>query len=177
MTERDPDLVLSGFCLWVTGKPYSDVEDDYGQDLLSFETAVETRWSTVRAGGTLSAARLAGFSRDLASIVETLDGEAVLEACEGGTVLVLTLTMRPLGYVDAVLALQIGYDEEDHRIAWCLDQTYLGPLARQVRTLTAAYPSPYPASIPERVKAVEPERPGLTSQILDTIFGKRAGPA
>ena len=176
MTERDADLVLGGFCLWVTGKPYSDVEDDYGQDLLSFEITVETLWSTVRCGGTLSAARLAGFSRDLASIVDTLDGEAVLEASEGGTVMVLTLTMRPLGHVDAVLALRIGYDEEDHRIAWSLDQTYLAPLARQVRMLAAAYPSPYPASILERVKAFEPLRSGLASRLLNAIFGARTGP-
>lgn len=176
MTERDPDLVLSGFRLWVTGKPYSDVEDDYGQDLLSFETTVETLRSTVRGGGTLSAARLAGFNRDLASIVDTLVGEAVLEADEGGTQLVLTLSMRPLGQVDAALSMRIGYGEEDHRITWCLDQTYLDPLARQVRALTKTYPSPFPASILERVNAVETQRPGLATRLLDAIFGARTGP-
>ncbi len=175
MTKRDPDLVLSGFCLWVTGKPYADVEDDYGQDLLSFETTMYTPSSTLRGSGTLSAARLADFNRDLTYIVDTLDGEAILEADQGETVLVLTLAMRPLGHVEAVLGLRIGYDE-DHRIAWSLDQTYLSPLAHQVRTLAAAYPSPYPASILQPVKAVEPQTSGLTTRLLNAIFGARTGP-
>lgn len=177
MIERDPDLALRGFCLWVTGKPYSDVEDDYGQDLLSFETTVHTPWSTFRGSGVLSAAALAAFGQDLTHIVDTLDGEAVLDAHEGGSVLRLALTMGPLGHVEAELSLQIRYGDEDHRIVWSLDQTYLGPLARQVRTLATAYPSPFPARIPKRVNARKPQKSGLFAQLLDAIFGTRSDPA
>ena len=176
MTARDPDLILGGFRLWVTGKTYADVEEDYGQDLLNFETSTETLWSTLRGAGTLSAAGLAGFDQDLTSIIDTLDGEAVLAAAEGGDRLVLALAMRPLGQVDAVLDLKIGYGEEDHRIVWALDQTYLDPLVRQVRALVRAYPSPFAARVLERADAVEPQRSGLASRLIDAIFGARNGP-
>lgn len=176
--ERDADLSLGGFSLWVTGQPYSDAGDPYGQDYLDFQTLIETPFSTVRVVGGLSAANLAGFSRDLDAIHEALDGEARLEAHEGEALLILTLTMKPLGHVEAVIDLRSGYDgDERHRFAWGTDQTFLEPFARQVRALSAAYPSPFPARILERSDAAKPRRPDLTSRILDAIFGKRPDPA
>lgn len=177
MMERDPDLSLGGFSLWVTGQPYADAEEPYGQDLLDFQTLIETPSSTVRAAGGLSAANLAGFSRDLDAIHEALDGEAGLEAHEGEALLILNLVMKPLGHVEAVLDLRLGYgDDERHRFAWGLDQTFLEPFARQVRALSAAYPSPFPARIRELSVAVGPQKSDLTSRILDAIFGRRTDP-
>lgn len=175
--ERDPDLVLGGFSLWVTGLPYAHLGDDYGQDLLDFQTLIETPWSTVRATGVLSAASLSGFGRDLTAIYEGLEGDAVLEAIDGEAILVLTLTMKPLGHVEAVVDLRFNLgDEERHRFAWGFDQTFLKPFARQVRTLAGAYPSPFPARILEPSRAVESQKSGLTSRLLDAIFGKRPDP-
>ena len=175
MMDRDPDLTLGGFSLWVTGQPYPDAEEPYGQDLLDFQTLIETPWSTARAAGVLSAANLSGFSRDLDAILKTLDGDAVLEADGGGATLILSLAMKPLGHVEAVVDLRLGYeDDERHRFAWSLDQTFLEPLARQIRALSAAYPSPFPASILEPSRVLEPQKSDLTSRILDAIFGKRA---
>jgi hypothetical protein len=177
MMERDPDLSLGGFSLWLTGQPYPDAEEPYGQDLWDFQTAIETPCSTVRTAGVLSAASLSGFSRDLNAIHETLGGEAVLEADGGGATLILTLAMRSRGHVETVLDLRLGYgDDERHRFVWDLDQTFLEPFARQVRALSSAYPSPFPARILERDRVSEPQKSGLTSRILDAIFGKRPDP-
>lgn len=175
--ERDPDLSLSGFSLWVTGQPYSDAGEPYGQDLLGFETLIETPCSTVRAAGMLSAAGLSGFCRDLNALYETLKGDAVLEAHDGETSLILTLAMRPLGHVDAVLDLRSNHGDESHRFAWALDQTFLKPFTGQVRALSAAYPSPFPARILEPVRIVAPRKSDVTTRILDAIFGKRPDPA
>lgn len=175
MMDRDPDLTLGGFSLWVTGQPYPDAEEPYGQDLWDFQALIETPCSTVRAAGVLSAASLSGFRGDLDAIHETLDGDAVLEADGGGATLILTLAMKPLGHVETVLDLRLGYgDDERHRFAWSLDQTFLEPFARQVRALSAAYPSPFPARILQPSRVVEPRTSDLTSRILDAIFGKRS---
>jgi hypothetical protein len=176
MMERDPDLSLGGFSLWVTGQPYADAEEPYGQDLLDFQTLIETPCSTVRTAGGLSAANLSGFSRDLDAIHKALDGEASLEAHEGEALLILNLAMKPLGHVEAILDLRLGYGDERHRFAWSLDQTFLEPLARQVRALSAAYPSPFPTRIRELSAAVNPQKSDLTSRLLDAIFGKRPDP-
>lgn len=177
MMERDPDISLAGFSLWVTGQPYADAGEPYGQDYLDFQTLIETPCSTVRAAGGLSAANLSGFSRDLDIIHEALAGEARLEAHEGEALLILTLTMKPLGHVEAVIDLRSGYgDAERHRFAWGTDQTFLKPFARQVRALSAAYPSPFPARIREPSVPVGPQKSDLTSRILDAIFGKRLDP-
>lgn len=177
MTERDPDLALGGFSLWVTGKPYADVEEAFGQDLLDFQTLIETPRSAVRAAGVLSAAGLSGFCRDLNAIDQALDGDAVLEAYDGEAVLILTLAMKPLGHVEAVVDLRFNLGEEErHRFTWGLDQTYLGPFARQVRALSAAYPSPFAARILEPSSALEPQKSNLIAQILDLIFGKHSSP-
>lgn len=175
--ERDPDLSLGGFSLWVTGQPYADAGDPYGQDHLDFQTLIETPCSTVRAAGGLSAANLAGFSRDLDAIREALAGEVRLEAHEGEALLLLHLAMRPLGHVEAVLDLQLGYeDDERHRFRWSLDQTFLEPFARQVRALSAAYPSPFPPRNLEPIPGAEPRKSNLLSRILDAVFGERTGP-
>jgi len=171
--DRDPDLSLGGFNLWVTGQPYADTGEPYGQDYLDFQTLIETPCSTVRGAGGLSAANLSGFSRDLDAIHKALAGEARLEAHEREALLILTLAMKPLGHVDAVLDLRLGYGDERHWFAWSLDQTFLEPFARQVRALSAAYPSPFPSRILEPSRAVEPQKADLTSRILDAIFGKR----
>jgi hypothetical protein len=176
MMHRDPDLSLGGFSLWVTGQPYADAEEPYGRDLLDFEALIETPCSTVRAAGVLSAASLSGFSRDLDAIHDALAGDAVLEASDGESRLVLTLAMRPLGHVEAVLDLRSDPGDESHRFAWGLDQTFLGPLARQVRALSAAYPSPFPARSLEPARVAEPPKSDLSSRILDAIFGKRPDP-
>ncbi len=177
MMERDPDISLGGFSLWVTGQPYADTGDSYGQDYLDFQTLIETPCSTVRAAGGLSAAILSGFSRELDAIHQALDGEARLEAREGEALLILNVATKPLGHVEAIIDLRSGYgDDERHRFAWGLDQTFLEPFARQVRTLSAAYPSPFPARILEPSRVVEPQKSDLTSRILDAIFGKRPDP-
>lgn len=174
--ERDPDAVLGGFSLWITGRPYAHIQEAYGQDILDFETLVESPWSTVRAAGQLSAAGLSGFSRDLNAIHKALNGEAVLEAVEGGAILILTLAMEPLGHVEATVDLRFNPgDEERHTFVWSLDQTFLEPFVRQARALAATYPSPFPAKILEP-KVLSSPRPGLRDRLLDAIFGKRPDP-
>lgn len=176
--ERDPDLALSGFRLWVLGKPYGDAEDAYARDLLDFRTSVATPWSTIKASGVLSAAGLAGFSRDLTAIYETLAGEAVLEAPDGDAILVLTLTMKPLGQVEAAVFLRLGpKQDEDHRIVWRLDQTFLESLTRQARALAIAYPSPFTAKAAEPATSAGSAKPGVVTRLLDIIFGERTGSA
>lgn len=178
MMERDPDLALGGFSLWVTGKSYAHAEDVYGQDILDYRATVETPWSAVRADGLLSATSLASFSQRLTAIHDTLDGDAALEAHEGDTRLVLRLAMTPLGHVKVVVDLRLGLgEEEDHRVAWSLDQTFLEPFSRQVRALSAAYPSPFPTRSSEPANRVELLKSKRVSQLLDAIFGKRADPA
>lgn len=172
MMDRDPDLSLGGFSLWVTGQPYADAEEPYGRDLLGFETLIETPSSTVRAAGMLSAASLSGFCRDLNAIHEALEGDAVLEAHDGESILILTLAMKPLGHVEAVLDLRSNLGDENHRFAWGLDQTFLKPFAHQVRAFSAAYPSPFPARVLEPTRVAGPQKSDLTSRILDAIFGK-----
>jgi hypothetical protein len=172
--HRDPDFSVGGFSLWVTDRAFPDADEPRGQDLLGFEALIETPNSTVRAIGMLSAAGLSRFSRDLTRQHEMLGGEAVLEARDSETTLILRTAVSRLGQVDATVDLRLGPDgDERHSFTWSLDQTDLQPLARNVRELSAAYPSPFPAKPAEPSAAVAPQSPGPTSWILNAIFGKR----
>lgn len=172
--EREPDLSLGGFSLWVTGQPYADSDEPYAQNILNIEVAIETPRSAARAATVLSAASLSGFSRDLDKALVTLSGEAVLLADESENSFTLNLAMKPLGHVSAVVDLRLGIDDaEDHRISWGLDQSYLDPFARQVRGLAMAYPSPFTACAPDTKTAVAAVPPNRLSRLMDLIFGER----
>ena len=181
MSDRDPDLSLGPLSLWLTKSRYASGHDAYSQALLDFELAVETTWSSVRASGEMSAGDLAVFHAELAEIQSTLGGEACLESMQSATLLSLNIKMTGLGRAEATFEVRLPMDEERHRVVWETDQTYLEPLLRQTRALTATYPWPFKAEPRPAERSETPNAPpassGFWSKLGDVIFGKGDGPA
>ena len=182
MSDRDPDLTLGPISLWLVKSRYASGHDAYSMALLDFELAVETSWSSVRASGEISAGDVAVFHAELTEIQSKLEGEARLESMHSATLLSLTIKMTGLGRAEAIIEVRLPMDEERHRIFWETDQTYLEPLLRQTRALTAAYPSPFKAQPRPRPTersetSAAPMAPsGFWSNLADVVFGKRDDP-
>lgn len=168
MTERDPDLSLQGFDLWLHGQAFPDADDPWSRELLEFSVLLKIGASTVNDEGALSKAALAQFSNELALMLKTLRGEAILEAGEASIMFMLTLSMRSLGRVEMAVDLRSYDGYERHQFRVDLDQSYLEPFALQVRACVASHPSEFKV----RAGRKEAASSGIGTRLLDAIFGK-----
>lgn len=169
MTEREADISLGGFSLWLNGRGSEDPSDNYAFNTISYEVRMETWRSSVSDSGAVSTHDLEAFNKSLRRLMRTLSGEAVLGAHESAALLMLRLTMRSLGHVQLHLELRPDDQTENHAFFTDIDQSYLESFVRQVARQAEKYPP--------KGGDWRPQYRDARNWFLDFIFGKRSDPA
>lgn len=135
---RSPDVQIAGFSLWVFGREFEDVNDDWDGNWLRVFARCSAERSTVEAkGAIIHASELARWLKELRESYFSLNGEAVL-AC-----------MEP--YISGKIWLKDGRGEfilnitpdhlfQEHRFTFQIDQSYLRELTFGLEDVLKRFP-------------------------------------
>jgi hypothetical protein len=134
-----PDLGLGPFSLWVHGYQHLEAEDGDDANWLRITAHCGGSGAQVEVSGSiLQTFDLASFRAGLVALSACPIGEAVLEPHEPN--LAVRLYGRHLGQIDVVVEISPDPWLQDHRFRFELDQTYLGPAAKQLESILGRWP-------------------------------------
>jgi hypothetical protein len=139
MSPVEPDLRLGGFSLWVSGRQFPDATDYWDGNWLNVRVQIEAPGALVRAEGPLLLAQeLARFAEQLEKLYEALSGVAELRCLEPN----LEIAIRCGSRGQVVVKIMVTPDPmtQSHSFEFDLDQSYLGPLLDQCKSVLSRFP-------------------------------------
>jgi len=134
-----PHIVLAGLKLWVHSYQYRNADDyDDANWLNATAICAEKGATVVVEGAFVRTIDIFAWQRAVQELAVNLVGEAKLECLESD--IAVTLKGGALGAVD--MEVQITPDQltQEHRFAFAIDQSHLGPLASQCTRLLNDFP-------------------------------------
>ena len=135
----DPDLHFCGFSLWVDNRQFPEARDYWDSNWLSIRARMEASGARVECSGPiLMTTDIQKFRRQLATLVDTLTGEATLKALEPE--LNVVLRMRTLGHIEGTIEITADHLNQRHQFTVKADQTYLPELVRSCDAILERFP-------------------------------------
>jgi hypothetical protein len=135
----EPDLRLAGLSIWVDGRQFPDASDYYDANWLNVRVRMEATGATVKCDGAIfMTSDLERFRAELASLNETLAGEAALASYEPD--LKVTLKAQHLGHIAGEVEITPDHMNQFHRFALVLDQSYLPALVAACDRVLERFP-------------------------------------
>lgn len=135
-----PDLNFAGFQLWVHGYAYADAAHGGDADWLRVTAHTEASGASVWVAGTiLETFDVVRFRRALATMYDSLAGEAKLESYEPNVVL-QAAARGQTGHVDVRVELTPDHMTQGHWFESAADQSYLPAIIAQCDAILARVP-------------------------------------
>jgi hypothetical protein len=135
----EPDLRLGGFSLWVSGRQFPDATDYWDGNWLNVRVQIEAPGALVRTEGPfLLAQELASFAEQLGILYEALGGTAELRCLEPNLDIAIRCASR--GQVLVKIMVTPDHMTQSHSFEFELDQSYLGLLLDQCKSVLSRWP-------------------------------------
>jgi len=136
---NDPDLCFCGFSLWVDGRQFAQASDYWDSNWLMIRAEAKANSSRVRCeGAILMTGDIKQFRDQLAAMVDTLVGEAVLGELEPE--LSVVLRCQKLGRVEGIIQITPDHLSQHHRFIFEADQSYLPALILSCDAILDRFP-------------------------------------
>ena len=131
---KDPDVAIGPLKIWIHGRQFAEKTDYWDGNWLRASAHCASSGATVEASGSfLRTDELERWLQQIEALHRSLQGTAALEPLEPE--LRITLTGDGLGHISAVVELTPDQLRQEHTFRFELDQSYLPPLALQLRTV------------------------------------------
>ena len=135
----DPDIHFCGFALWADQRQFPGRADYWDGNWLMIRARMEANGALVECSGPiLMTTDIREFRDQLASMIDTLTGEATLKGLEPE--LDVVLRMGGLGHVGATIEITADHLNQHHRFAVETDQSYLPALLRSCDAILERFP-------------------------------------
>jgi hypothetical protein len=136
---NEPDLQVGGLSIWIDGRERPDTLDSDDANWLYVRARMEASDAIVSCeGAILMTTDFDHFREELASLSETLAGEATLTGFEPG--LKVTLKMQRLGQVEGEVEITPDHLNQFHRFTLDLDQSYLPAVLASCEAILERFP-------------------------------------
>jgi hypothetical protein len=137
-TLGTPSIRLSGFQIWVHGREFPDHHDHWDGNWLKATAHCAASGASVFAtGAILHLTELLSWHDQLVRLNRTLIGEANLVCIE--SYVGVKLQGDALGHITAEVSITPERLTQRHWFQFALDQTYLGALLGQLKSLLGEY--------------------------------------
>lgn len=137
-----PDLKVADFQLWVHGREFPGSQDSYDGSWLRVTAHSGASGASVwMSGAILTVTDLPRWAEECDALAKGQTQEAELAPMEPE----LNVHIRRvdhLGHFTMRVEITPDHLKQDHSFEFEIDQTYLSEIARQCRTIAAAYPVP-----------------------------------
>jgi len=136
----EPDLKVAGFQLWVHGREFLDAADYHDGNWLRVTTHSGASGASVWASGAiLMVTDLLRWAEECDALAKGQAQEAKLAPMEL-ELKVLIRQVDRLGHFTMRVQITPDHLRQEHSFEFEIDQTYLPEIAKQCRTIAAAYP-------------------------------------
>lgn len=136
---NDPDLHFCGFSMWVDQRQFPEASDYWDGNWLMIRARMEASGARVEcAGPILMTTDIREFREQLASMIDTLAGEASLKGLEPE--LDVLLRMKKRGHIEGTIEITADHLNQCHRFTVETDQTYLPAVLRSCDAILKRFP-------------------------------------
>jgi len=136
---NDPDIHFCGFTLWVDQRQFPEASDYWDANWLMIRARMEASGARVECSGPiLMTTDIREFRDQLASMINTLAGEATLNGLEPE--LDVVLRMGGLGHIGGTIEITADHLNQHHRFTVETDQSYLPALLRSCDAILERFP-------------------------------------
>jgi hypothetical protein len=141
----EPALRVGGFRLWVHGRQFPDANDEWDGNWLRVTAYCSASDASVYASGPyLDTVSIYGFRKGISSLVDGLQGAAVLQSVEPNIRMEIK-SLDALGHFQTRVDITPDHMAQDHVFRFEIDQTFFGPILSQCASILKAYPIKNPA--------------------------------
>jgi hypothetical protein len=135
-----PSLKVAGFRLWILGRQFPDMNDQWDGNWLNVTAHCEATGASVWTSGaivtTMDVERLLAECQRLS---DQLAGEATLDPMEPNLRVSLRATDR-LGHIQVLVHITPEHMSQKHEMTFEIDQSFLPEIISQCRTILGDYP-------------------------------------